>query len=78
MVSIDIKTLNEELPYITSKCVNDDEVFLVKANKGNLVLLSEQRFNSMVETMKLGRISKDIDEAVKTSSDKFLTESPFK
>ena len=74
MNALSIKRAKSNLSKIIDCCIKYDEVFNITTDMGNVILLSEKRYNKILELLSL---YKDVREAVNTPSDKFERKSPF-
>ena len=61
-------------------CIKYDEVFTITSKNGNVVLLNENNYNNMIESLKLLRNSetrKSILEAIDTPTDELIHSTPW-
>lgn len=69
MISIDIAKAKNELDELINSSINNNEIYDISTLNGNVILLSENHYNSLVESLYLlGIIDvyKDILEVVNT------------
>ena len=52
-MNIDIKELNNNLVSLICKVISDDEIIAVNTKNGNAVIISEEKYNSLCETIYL-------------------------
>ena len=74
MTNITIQNLNDNFDLIVSSCVEENEVFNVSTENGNVVLMSEKNYKNIIESINLYRIKgvhDDIEEAIKTPTTDF-------
>jgi antitoxin YefM len=53
MKSVTIETLSKNLATILSDIMTQDGILRIKTEKGNAILLSESRYNSLIESLSL-------------------------
>lgn len=61
-------------------CIKYDEVFTITSKNGNVVLLNENNYNNMIESLKLLRNSetrKSVLEAIDTPTDELIHSTPW-
>ena len=69
MINIDIAKAKNELDELIYSSINNDEIYNISTSNGNVVLLSENHYNSLVESLYLAGIKnvyEDIEEVVNT------------
>lgn len=78
MIVTNISNARRDLIKLIDSCIDYEEVVDVVTGKGNVVLLNEQYYNDLVESIYLSPCSCDIREVEKTPSSCFSKQSPFK
>lgn len=81
MVNINISNARDELYKLASSCIKYNDVVNISTKEGNVILLSQDDYNSLIESLYLAGIKgvyEDIEEAVKTPTSEFSKESPWK
>lgn len=81
MLKINISNARSDLYKIASSCIRYNDVVNISTKEGNVVLLSEDDYNSLIESLYLARIKnvyEDIEEAVKTPTSEFIKDPPWK
>ncbi len=81
MVNINISNARDELYKLASSCIRYNDVVNISTKEGNVILLSQDDYNSLIESLYLAGIKgvyEDIEEAVKTPTSEFSKESPWK
>ena len=81
MVNINISNASDKLYKLASSCIRYNDVFNISTKEGNVILLSQDDYNSLIESLYLAGIKgvyEDIEEAVKTPTSEFSKESPWK
>ena len=81
MYSLNISKARDELYRIASSCINYNDVVNISTKEGNIVVLSEEDYRSLLESLYLAGIKgiyESIEEAVNTPSDEFIKDPPWK
>lgn len=81
MLKINISNARSDLYKIASSCIRYNDVVNISTKEGNVVLLSEDDYNSLIESLYLAGIKnvyEDIEEAVKTPTSEFIKDPPWK
>ena len=81
MVNVNISNARSNLYNIASSCIKYNDVINISTKDGNVILLSEDDYNSLIESLYLAGIKnvyEDIAEAVRTPTDEFLKDPPWK
>lgn len=81
MVNLNISNARDELYKLASSCIKYNSVITINTKEGNVILLSEDDYNSLIESLYLAGIKgvyEDIEEAVKTPTSEFSKEPPWK
>ena len=81
MINLNISNARNELYKLASSCINYNDIVTISTKEGNVILLSEDDYNSLIESLYLAGIKgvyKDIEKAVNTLSSEFLKEAPWK
>ena len=77
---ITTSNLKNNFNNICMSCIKYDEVFTITSKNGNVVLLNENNYNNMIESLKLLRNSetrKSILEAIDTPTDELIHSTPW-
>ena len=77
MVKMNISKAKDELYEIAHSCIKHNDVFNIATEEGNIVMLSEDNYNSLVESLYLTGIKgvyEDIEEVVNTPSEELCSE----
>ena len=77
MTTLDISKARNELHKLADTVIKYDDVVRISSKKGNVVLMSEERYNSLLESLYLARIKgvyDAIEEAVNTPTEDFIKE----
>lgn len=81
MLNINISNARSDLYKIASSCIRYNDVVNISTKEGNVILLSEDDYNSLIESLYLAGIKnvyEDIEEAVKTPTSEFIKDPPWK
>ncbi len=81
MINLNISKARDELYKLASSCIAYNDVINISTKEGNVVMLSEDDYNSLIESLYLAGIKgvyEDIEEAVKTPTSEFIKEAPWK
>lgn len=81
MINLNISNARDELYKLASSCIKYNSVVTINTKEGNVILLSEDDYNSLIESLYLAGIKgvyEDIEEAVKTPTSEFSKEPPWK
>ena len=81
MVTLNISNARDELYKLASSCIKYNDVVNISTKEGNVIMLSEDDYNSLIESLYLAGIKgvyEDIEEAVNTPTSKFSNKSPWK
>ena len=81
MVSLNISNARDELYKLASSCIRYNDVINISTKDGNVILISEDDYNSLIESLYLAGIKgvyEDIEEAVNTPSSEFIKTPPWK
>ena len=81
MINLNISNARDELYKLASSCIKYNDVVNISTKEGNVILLSEDDYNSLIESLYLAGIKgvyEDIEEAVNTPTSKFSKEPPWK
>ena len=81
MINLNISNARDELYRLASSCIKYNDVVNISTKDGNVILLSEDDYNSLIESLYLAGIKgvyEDIEEVVKTPSSEFSKEPPWK
>lgn len=81
MVTMNISKARDELYRIANSCIKYNDVVNISTKEGNIIVLSEDDYNSLIESLYLAGIKgvyEDIEEAVKTPTSEFSKEPPWK
>ena len=81
MVNINISNARSELYKLASSCIKYNDVINISTKDGNVILISEDDYNSLIESLYLAGIKnvyEDIEEVVNTPTDELIKEPPWK
>lgn len=81
MINLNISNARDELYKLASSCIKYNDVVNISTKEGNVILLSEDDYNSLIESLYLAGIKgvyEDVEEAVKTPTSEFSKEPPWK
>ena len=81
MVTLNISNARDELYKLASSCIKYNDIVNISTKEGNVIMLSEDDYNSLIESLYLAGIKgvyEDIEEAVKTPTSEFSKEPPWK
>ena len=81
MINLNISNARDELYKLASSCIKYNDVVNISTKEGNVILLSEDDYNSLIESLYLAGIKgvyEDVEEAVNTPTSEFSKEPPWK
>ena len=81
MCQENISKARDELYKLASSCIRYNDTVNISTKEGNVILLSADEYNSLIESLYLAGIKgvyEDIEEAVKTPTSEFSKEPPWK
>lgn len=81
MVSLNISNARDELYKLASSCIKFNDIVNITTKEGNVIMISEDDYNSLIESLYLAGIKnvyEDIEKAVATPTDEFLKDPPWK
>ena len=81
MVSLNISNARDELYKLASSCIKYNDVVNITTKEGNVIMISEDDYNSLIESLYLAGIKnvyEDIEKAVATPTSEFLKDPPWK
>ena len=81
MISLNISNARDELYKLASSCIKYNDIVNISTKEGNVILLSEDDYNSLIESLYLAGIKgvyEDVEEAVNTPTSEFSKEPPLK
>ena len=81
MITLNISNARDELYKLAHSCIKYNDIANISTKDGNVILLSEDDYNSLIESLYLAGVKgvyEDIDEAVKTPTSEFLKDPPWK
>lgn len=81
MINLNISSARDQLYKLASSCIKYSDVVNINTKEGNVILLSEEDYRSLIESLYLAGfkgIYEDIEEAVKTPTAEFSKEAPWK
>ena len=74
MVYIDISTVIDKLDNLAESCIAKNDVINIATDNGNVILISEKRYNIMIDSIYLAR---DIRKVENTKTKEFDKTSPW-
>ena len=81
MVNLNISNARTELYKLAASCIKYNDVINISTKEGNVILLSEDDYKSLIESLYLAGVKgvyEDIEEVVKTPTDELIKEPPWK
>ena len=81
MVNMNISNVRKELYKLASSCIRYNDVINISTKDGNVIMISEDDYNSLIESLYLAGIKnvyEDIEKAVKTPTNEFSKDPPWK
>ena len=81
MVNLNISNARDELYKLASSCIKYNDVVNISTKEGNVIMMSEDDYNSLIESLYLAGIKgvyEDIEEVVKTPTSELSKEPPWK
>ena len=81
MVNLNISNARTELYKLASSCIKYNDVISISTKEGNVILLSEDDYKSLIESLYLAGVKgvyEGIEEVVKTPTDELIKEPPWK
>lgn len=81
MINLNITSARDELYKLASSCIKYNSIVNINTKEGNVIMLSEEDYNSLIESLYLAGIKgvyEDIEEAVKAPLSSFSKEPPWK
>lgn len=81
MINLNISKARAELYKLASSCLKYNDIVNINTKEGNVIMLSEDDYNSLMESLYLSGIKgvyEDIEEAVNTPTSDFIKEAPWK
>ena len=79
MLAINVSALQESLASSVDKVVESNEIIKICTNKGNAIIISEEDYNALLETLALQsdpRVIKKIKDGEKENIDSMTTYNP--
>ena len=81
MINVNISNARDKLYNLASSCIKYNDIVTISTKEGNVVLLSEDDYRSLIESLHLAGVKgvfEDIEEAVKTPTSEFSMDAPLK
>ena len=81
MICTNINNTKQNLYKLANACLKNNEVVKIETDQGNLILLKEEDYNNLVESLYLEGVKcvyNDVKEAVNTSTDNLFKGNPLK
>lgn len=81
MIYLNINSARDKLYNLASSCIKYNDIVTISTKEGNVVLLSEDEYRSLIESLHLAGVKgvyEDIEEAVKTPTSEFSKDAPWK
>ena len=81
MVTLNISKARDELYKLASTCIKYNDVVNINTKEGNVIMISEEDYNSLLESLYLAGIKgvyEDIEEVVNTPTKDLINEPPWK
>lgn len=81
MINLNISNARDELYKLASSCIKYNDVVNISTKEGNVIMMSEDDYNSLIESLYLAGIKgvyEDIEEVIKTPTSELSKEPPWK
>ena len=81
MINLNISSARDELYKLASSCIKYSDVINISTKEGNVILLSEEDYNNLIESLYLAGIKnvyEDIENATRTPTNEFIKDPPWK
>ena len=81
MVTTNITNARKELYKIASSCIKYNEVVNINTKEGNIIVMSEEEYHSLIESLFLAGIPgmyESLEEISKTPTSEMIKEAPWK
>ena len=81
MVTTNITNARKELYKIASSCIKYNEVVNINTKEGNIIVMSEEEYRSLIESLFLAGIPgmyESLEEISKTPTSEMIKEAPWK
>ena len=81
MINLNISNARQELYKLASSCIKYNDVINISTKDGNVIMLSEDDYRSLIESLYLTGIPgfyEDIEKAVNATTNEFSKEAPWK
>ena len=81
MINLNISNARDELYKLAASCIKYNDIVNISTKDGNVILLSEDDYKSLIESLYLAGIKgvyEDIEMAVKTPTSEFSKDPPWK
>ena len=81
MIYLSISKARDDLYKLASSCIKYNDIVNVSTKDGNVIIISEDDYNSLIESLYLAGIKgvyEDIEEAVNTPTSEFSRTPPWK
>ena len=78
---MNISNVRKTLYKLASSCIKYNDVINISTKDGNVIMISEDEYNSLIESLYLAGIKnvyEDIEEAVNTPTSEFSKDPPWK
>ena len=74
---IKIKDARQNLNELALDCLKNNDVITIKTDNGNVVIMSEEHYNNLKESLYLVGIKKDIEEVINTPTEQLSKIPPY-
>lgn len=81
MITLNISNARDELYKLAHSCIKYNDIANISTKEGNVILLSEDDYNSLIESLYLANIPgvyEDIERVNKAPTSEFSKEPPWK
>ena len=81
MVTTNITNARKELYKIASSCIKYNEVVNINTKEGNIIVMNEEEYRSLIESLFLAGIPgmyESLEEISKTPTSEMIKEAPWK
>lgn len=79
-IDMNKKKYDLKISNLAKMCIKNDDVFHISSKECNVVLMSENHYKNLIESLHLYKIKgvyNDIDSATKTPTEDFIKKAPF-
>lgn len=80
MIECVIEKARSDFDELANGCIHNNDVYNIKTSDGSVVLMSEQNYKNIIESLYLAGIKgvyEDVEEVINTPTEEFIKESPI-